>query len=293
MRKRLQIALAVLLIAVLALLSWEVLRPHDINPIVNGKRLTAWLEGQSDEANRALEKVGTNAIPTLLWMLRQTDSSFSRTMVDLFRKQRFIKIHRIPAEPHNHAAYLAFRKLGARADVAVPALIEIYEHKLSLSSQRAAARSLGSIGPSAKRAIPVLTRGLADTNALLRIDLMLALADFHAEPELVVPALTGALNDPESSVRIFACDALWEVGEEAKQAVPALVKALRDSEHNVRGSAVRSLLKIEPTTLVPALAATLNDANAEVRLFACICLWELVSLGSQIGGDAGAFLQAG
>jgi len=258
---------------VLGVIAWEILRPRELNPIVDGKRLTTWLEGQSDEANRALEKVGTNAIPTLLWMLRQTDSSFNRTMVNLFRKQHFIKFHHIPAEEHNHAAYLAFRKLGASADVAVPALIEIYEEKLSPSSQQAAARSLGSIGPPARRAIPILILGLTDKNALLRIDILRALADFHAEPDLVVPALTNALNDANPGVSVFAFDALWQIGEAAKPAVPALVKAVCNSELIVRGNAVRALLKIAPDTVVPALTNALYDTNSEVRLFACISLW--------------------
>jgi len=275
MRKWVHVALAVFLVAVGGVVAWEILRPHELNPIVDGKRLTTWLEGQSDEASRALEKVGTNAIPTLLWMLRQTDSPFKSTMVDLFRKQHFIKVHHIPAEQHNHAAYLAFRKLGARADVAVPALIEIYEQKLSPSSQQAAARSLGSIGPPAKQAIPVLILGMTDTNALLRIDLLRALADLHAEPDLVVPALTNALNDANPGVSVFAFDALWEIGEAAKPAVPALVKAVHNSEPSARGGAVRALLKIAPDAVVPALTNALYDTNSEVRLFACISLWEV------------------
>ena len=100
----------------------------------------------------------------------------------------------------NVVVSLAFRRLGARAEVAVPALIEIYELKLSASSQQTTARSLGVIGPPAKRAIPLLIRGMAGTNALLRCDTVQALADFHAEPKLVVPALTNALNDTEYSI---------------------------------------------------------------------------------------------
>ena len=47
--------------------------------------------------------------------------------------------HGTTAEQQNHAAYLAFRRLGARAEAAVPVLIEIYELKLSPSCQRATA----------------------------------------------------------------------------------------------------------------------------------------------------------
>ena len=216
MTKRVQIALAGLFLAVLAVVGWEILRPRELNPIVDGKPLASWLdyyvsgksEVQREMANQALDKVGTNAIPTLLWMLRQRDSSFKHKVMELVQKQHFIKVHYIPAERRNQAAYFAFLKLGASAEAAVPALIEIYELKRSPYSRQCAAESLGVIGPAAKRAIPVLVRGMADTNILVRCDTLLALGKFHAEPQLVVPALTNALNDPNGKVRLFACMAL-------------------------------------------------------------------------------------
>jgi len=260
MRKRLHVALVVVVVAVLAVLGWEILLSREPEPVVDGKPLASWLdyyvsaqsEVQRKMADQALDKVGTNAIPTLLRMLRQRDSTFKRDVMGLLQKQHIIKAHYIPAERRNQAAYFAFLKLGARAEVAVPALIEIYELKLSPFSQQTTARSLGHIGPAAKSAIPLLIRGLADTNTLVRCDTLLALADFHAEPELVVPALTNALNDPNGKVRIFACMALWKVGVAAKPAVPALVKALDDSDSSVRGQAALALKQIDPEAAAQA-----------------------------------------
>ena len=260
MRKRVQLTLAGLFLAVLAVLGWEILRPHEANPIIDGKPLTSWLdyylpgssEAQREMADRALDKAGTNAIPTLLRMLRQRDSSFKQKVMELARKQHFIKVHYIPAEWRNAAASLAFLELGARAEAAVPALIEIYEVNLSPYSRQCSARSLGYIGPAAKRAIPVLLRGMANTNALVRCDTLLALADFHAEPEVVVPALTDALNDPNGNVRVSACTALWKVGREARPAVPALVKSLSDPDRSVKGLAARALRQIDPEAAAKA-----------------------------------------
>jgi HEAT repeat protein len=275
MRKRVQLALASLFLAVLAVAGWEILRPRELNPIVDGKPLASWLdyyvsrqsEVQREMADQALDKAGTNAIPTLLWMLRQRDSSFKHKVMELVQRQHFIKVHYIPAERRNQAAYFAFLKLGARAEAAVPALIEIYELKLSPFSRQATARSLGHIGPAAKRAIPVLLRGMADTNTLVRCDTLLALADFHAEPELVVPALTNALNDPDGKVRLFACMALGDVGragspdvakvgnpseEWVRQTVAGLVKSLSDPDPSVRGQATLALRQIDPEAAAKA-----------------------------------------
>jgi HEAT repeat protein len=260
MRKRVQIMVALLLVAAVAVLGWEILRTREANPIIDGKPLTSWLdyylpgssETQREMADRALDKAGTDAIPTLLRMLRQRDSSFKQKVMDLVQKQHFVKVHYIPAEWRNAAASLAFLELGARAEAAVPALIEIYEVNLSPYARQCAARSLGYIGPAATRAIPVLLRGMADTNSLVRCDTMMALADVHAEPELVVPALTNALNDAQSMIRLSACMALGVVGGEAKQAVPALVKSLGDPDPTVRGRAAQALRQIDPEAAAKA-----------------------------------------
>ena len=282
MLKRVHIALAVLLVAVLAVLAWEILRPRELNPIVDGKPLTSWLdyyvdgklltgwldyyvrrqsEVRREMANQALDKMGTNAIPTLLWMLRQRDSSFKHKVMELVQEQHFIKVDYIPAERRNQAAYFAFQKLGARAEAAVPALIEIYERALSPCSQQCTARSLGAIGPAAKGAIPVLERGTTSSNPCVRGDALLALANFGAEPELVVPALTNGLSDPNTNVRYSACMALCVLGmggrpdaaevrnpspEWVRQAVTALVKSLSDSDPTVRDFAAMALCQIDP-----------------------------------------------
>ena len=275
MRRRVQVALLALAATAMAVLGWETLRPRELNPIVDRKPLASWLdyyvsgpsEAQREMANQALDKAGTNALPTLLWMLRQRDSSFKHKVMELVQRQHFIKVHYIPAERRNQAAYFAFLKLGARAEVAVPALIGIYEQRLSPFSRQCTAGSLGHIGPAAKRAIPVLLRGMADTNTLVRCDTLLALADFHAEPELVVPALTNALNDPNGKVRLFACMALGEVGragspnvakvenpsaEWVRQEVAGLVKSLSDPDSSVRGQATLALRLIDPEAAAKA-----------------------------------------
>jgi HEAT repeat protein len=192
------------------------------NPVVDGTPLTGWLTnyliGKPESADRALAKVGTNAIPTLLWMLQQTNRT------------------------HNQAAYFAFLRLGASAQDAVPALMQIYESRISPFSQQCTARSIGRTGPAGNSAIPVLVRGLSNTNILVRCDTLLALGDLNSQPDLVVPALTNALSDPVPKVRMFACMALEMVGERSEHVVPALRKAAaNDPDPDVRSSAAGNL----------------------------------------------------
>jgi HEAT repeat protein len=201
------------------------------------------------EADKALSKAGTNAIPVLLRMLREKESPVKRQIMRLLQRQRVVKIHYTPAERRNQAAYFAFLRLGKSgtgAELAVPQLIEIYEERISPFSRQCAATSLGAYGPAARSAIPVLLRGLSDTNVLVRCDTLNGLAHIRSEPEVVVPALAKALNDPVPKVRLFACMALSQQAAEAKPAASALVKALNDSDSSVRGMAADALRAIDP-----------------------------------------------
>ena len=165
MRKRVQIALAVLLVAMAGVIVLRVREPTE--PVYQGKRLSVWLVqyyrswlenddgslGAEQNAQRAVEMAGTNAIPTLLEMLRQSDSPLERRVMDLAQRQRFIKVHFTPAEMRNSGAWLGFWILGSNAAGAVPALMGIYDRKISWWSQLYAVQSLGAIGPSLNQSV--------------------------------------------------------------------------------------------------------------------------------------------
>src|SRR5215469_11736120 len=80
----------VVLLALLGGLAWEVLRTKDPpEPVYQGKRLGEWLagyNGPSPETDEVVRRLGTNAIPTLLRMLRAKDSQLAAGLVKLVRK---------------------------------------------------------------------------------------------------------------------------------------------------------------------------------------------------------------
>jgi len=86
MRKRVQIALAFLLVAIAGVIAWQVL--HLREPAYQGKRLSVWLQnyspdGDSPEVDDAVRTMGTNVIPTLLGMLRAEDSKLRQILAAL------------------------------------------------------------------------------------------------------------------------------------------------------------------------------------------------------------------
>jgi hypothetical protein len=252
MGKRVQVAVAVLLLVVLGIGVWKILHPQEPEPTVDGRPLTGWLDDLdgSTEAQRAAQqavaKAGTNAVPKLQRMLRQSDSPLKCRMLEFAQTQPLITVHFIPARSRNREAWLAFNTLGTCAADAVPELIEICDRNISNPSQVCAVRSLAGIGPVAKMAIPMLLRQAAtNANVTVRVDSMDALVRLHTDPELAVPALMKGLSDPTGSGRLVACRSLGRLGGEARQAVPVLVRLLADPFPGVEESAAEALKQID------------------------------------------------
>jgi hypothetical protein len=243
------------LLAVLCGLAWAVLRTKEPpEPVYQGKRLGLWLagyNGPSPETDEVVRRLGTNAIPNLLRMLRAKDSKVTAWVVKLVRKQHLIKLGYTDAFKINADAARAFDALSADAKEAVPELIKIFEQNISVNSQNYTAWSLGAIGPPAAKAIPTLLRGTTNTNYTRR-NAIFALGRIHAEPELVVPALTKFLKDPDRDVRTSTISSLELFGSDAKPAVSALVQSLNDQNPLVRKLAQSALKKIDPEAAAKA-----------------------------------------
>ncbi len=254
MRKPLEIALAVSLIAVGGVIVWQVLGERE--PVYQRKPLSVWLEGYDSPKNQqawqqtdeAVRQIGTNALPQLLQMLRLTDSApWKRTLLALAYKQHFIKIHHIKAWGQNWRAATALGVMGSDAAGAVPELIQLYENPISGPSQRYTLMALGKIGPAAKMAIPSLLRTVStSTDEEVRASAVFALGGIHAEPEHVIPVLIKCLVDPSIDVQGEAAEGLGNFRENAKPAVPALVVLLQSPNQDVMNRARAALLRIDP-----------------------------------------------
>jgi hypothetical protein len=166
MRNHIKIVVTLFVFTVIGLAAWEGLRRAKPEPIYRGRGLRAWLasyrehrEFHSVEAaladSDAIRTIGTNAIPTLLSMLRERDSVLHSKLIMLW-EQRMVRIPWLPswlryptwvrnrARVRNECGAYGFEILRGEGQQAVPALIEIYEQSISLSSQWAASWALAS-----------------------------------------------------------------------------------------------------------------------------------------------------
>ncbi len=136
-----------------------------------------------------------------------------------------------------YEAASAFGELAAEVEPAVPALVTALAHPDD-DTRRAAAHSLGRIGPAA---IPAIRDVLATGDERTKCQAVEALG--WIGPAAVV-ALIDALGDPSPPVRRSAARALGRLGPAAKPAESALVKAVSDRGPEVRNAAAEALKQI-------------------------------------------------
>jgi HEAT repeat protein len=243
-------------------------------PVFQGKTASYWVDhiDTSDEAEKALRQIGTNAIPMLLAKLQAKDSKFKTWLIALADKQDFMEINFKTAEDEYRLAVKGFGILGENATSAVPALIEMYDRNPTVNER--IAMVVGNIGPSAKAAIPSLMRRAASTNNDVRDSAVFALGQIHSAPESVVPMLIKALGDPFQQVRSDAVRGLAAFGTNSKAAIPILLDLASDS-HPVIRSEVMDALRLtqgDSRVVVPVLKRALGDSNDFVRARAAYAL---------------------
>lgn len=240
-KKRIIIVTGLLLALIVGSLLWRASGPPE--PVFEGRTLTSWLDHHVPtsaasppygspgwkKADEAIRHIGTNAIPTLLEMIRARDRpAWVVKFMDTVRGFGFpVRKYRHAMARHEEAEY-AFEMLGTNAIAAVPELIRIYEQNISPSSQRCAALSLGHIGREAQAALPALFGNFTHTNSDVRFHAVSAVMNIGGEPGVVVPALTRALKDPSVNVRWNALSGLSRFGGHARPAVPEILKMLDD-----------------------------------------------------------------
>ncbi len=258
-RKTRRLLLLALLIAAVGVVVWIVLRP-DPEPTYQGKPLTYWLDGfvsgnpSPDEATEAVRQIGTNAIPTLLRLLRAGDSKFKLKLIQLSQKQHVINIKLKYAGTRQKEGFYGFVALGALAKSAVPALLEIYnEHRTgTYDNFLTTAQLIANMGPAAADAVPRFVQATTDTNFQVRFNAVLTLSQIRARPDLSVPALTASLRDPDETVRGTAALCLVDFGTNAQPAVPELINLLADPSVDIKNDAATALKHIDPEAATKA-----------------------------------------
>jgi HEAT repeat protein len=267
MRKRVNIALAVLLVALVSGLVWHGLRQRE--PVYQGKGLRVWLSqygtnhwsgARSDElanqAETAIRQIGTNAIPFYLRTITTGESPFTLKVLALVPRGWLARLHLRSVGDFRRLGAYGLVALGAEAKPAVPALIALL-NDINPDVRYTAVFTLRSLGPVAGDALPSLIKCLKDPEFTVQSDAILGFGQIHQEPQRVIPILVELLETPQSLQHsvILRGDAIWSLrqfGAKAKSAVPSLLRLLNEAEPSLRSEVTNALLAIDPEAAAKA-----------------------------------------
>jgi hypothetical protein len=171
-KKSWRIPVLVLLVSSLLCVLLGYFQPRQ--PAHEGKSLRRWLTQLKPRYNsqdysinaevyRALQAIGTNAIPVLRMELRARDSKVKARIIRLLGRQSFFLMMLAPAEVRRRNAVLACQVLGPSGSPLIPDLDDLLNRAEGRVVE--AAEALASAGPEA---MPILLKRLSHTNSSVR-----------------------------------------------------------------------------------------------------------------------------
>jgi HEAT repeat protein len=148
-----------------------------------------------------------------------------------------------------HYAVRLIARLGREGEVAVPALVEVLSQQTDSPDDvefiREAQFALGTIGPAAKDAIPVLVKALSADDESVAASAAYALGKIGAAARSAVPGLQRSEGNKSVIVKAASVFALWQIqpGNPARRikATSLLLRALDDERELVRAGAATML----------------------------------------------------
>lgn len=228
------------------------------------------------------------ALPTLLEELRKPLARFSEPpLIELFTAlgpEAATTLTPLLDEPEQRLRNSALRALGMMGEKAVPPLTEVLDNK-SARARLGAAKALGEMGPAAREAVPKLRAALADKDPEVQLQAVITLGRLGRTAGPAALELAEVLADAKriDGHRLMAARSLGLIGPEARKAVPALNATLEDANQVLRAEAALALYFVEPGHKKPAATLSAILANPEAkpldRYMAAFAL-------SQMGTDA-------
>lgn len=238
MRRRTRVFITVaglaVLVAVVTLLS------PDSEPRFEGRSLCQWVRasgrGERAASERAFRAIGTNAVPTLLYWIRYEPSPLGRTVHTLAERLPG-PLRPNPTKSRGYRAtdaVIGFSLLGPEGRIAVPELVHLTMTSTTEGRIERCVEALCNLGPVA------------------------------------LPGLLTIITNTQAKGRVAAIHSIGYSGTNFASAVPFLIKCLDDEEDGVACTAATTLgrLALSPSTVIPALAATLRSTNADCREYA-------------------------
>jgi hypothetical protein len=170
------------------------------------------------EAHRAVQGIGTNALPFLLEWFPCESPAWRTTLHYQLRKWLRQRLKEYPlARPETDQraenGFCRIMVLGTNAVTAIPGLEALLKHHTKPWIASRATIALTFVG---KPAIPVLKRALADVTQFNRSEIVGSLETMaeYGDAKVCLPILAASLGNEDHSIREAATNALLKVAPE-------------------------------------------------------------------------------
>jgi HEAT repeat protein len=138
--------------------------------------------------------------------------------------------------------------------------------------RRVATRIVYGLGLKAKKAVPALTKRLADGDRRIREMAVQTLARMAAWAKDAMPGIIRCLKDEHRRVRLVAARAIGNFGAHAKTAVRPLLHRLNDEDLQVAEAAAGSLGRLGATGVPELSKALFEEKDWRLRHYAAMIL---------------------
>jgi hypothetical protein len=236
----------------------------DQEPSYKGRTLTEWtrdidphlavMVGHEPPEWTAINRMGTNAIPTLLrWMAEKDPPEPKKPNLapcyTLVRSER---------------AELAFHILGETARPAIPELTRLALTLRDPEHVDTCINALAYIGPAS---LPSFIKILTNGTYRARFSALEWIEAVDADKTPAMPAMIKCLTGKHEDLGFRAAQTLNESAIPEAALVPALTNALKTASPAGRARIYRCLcwLQVPARAAVPAIRAGLSDPNGDVR----------------------------
>lgn len=229
--------------ALAAIISGFLFLTRNTEPRYEGKPLSYWVGSyflqnpeQIEKADEAIRHIGTNAIPYLLeWIPADTSPgkfdhiiNVSETWLnEKLRPNHIWEPYGLARTSVPNGVPQAFAALGAKAEMAVPALARLLV--ATNGDNTLAARSLGLLG---RPGLSPLLEAFTNSVVTNRQPIAFALAFHGTNAEPAIPALIQALDNEDKHISSSAYWILTQLKLKPDIVIPAMIAKLQSGETN-------------------------------------------------------------
>jgi hypothetical protein len=266
-------------------------REHE--PEYQGQPLSHWVllsqrAIQSDEADKAISEIGTNALPLLLKWIRYELPAWRGELAKDNHPilQRFVRpFVTTKREVLADASLFSFRILGTNAANAIPELAGLMQNA---SAPQTAFRAMGALSQIGTNGLPALISAIQDSQYPFRVWAVTTIAFMQASPasaSVTTPLLIECLSDTTNPrIPLVAALGLGRDKYAPQLAIPALTRCLATTgaSEQLRCAAAQALARFgtQATNALPALTNALTDSSLMVRYAATNAIEKITSEAS-------------